>query len=114
MTADELDATGLVGLLRISAAGGDESEEGWPDDPADRWSGSDELLGDVIGYAVRSVNRWCTVGGGRLAAFQLGATLVPVLVDLDDESILGAREIGRFTWFSESGGAPVSGTVATA
>jgi hypothetical protein len=97
---------GLLSLLRISTAGGDEDGEGWPQSVAGEWADSDDYVREIIGSAP-VVNRWCTVEGLRLVPLQVGRKTVPMLVDLDSE-LEGLREVAEYTWFSESGGAPIS------
>ena len=101
------DWWGLLSLLRVSAAGGDEDSEGWPEGVPDDWSDKDDYVLEIMGPAPL-VNRWCTIQGVRLFALQVGRKTVPMLVDLDADELEGAREVARYTWFSESGGAPIS------
>lgn len=101
------DWWGLLSLLRVSAAGGDEDSEGWPEGVTDDWSDKDDYVLEIMGHAPL-VNRWCTIQGVRLFALQVDRKTVPILVDLDADEFEGAREVARYTWFSESGGAPIS------
>jgi hypothetical protein len=98
---------GLLSLLRISAAGGNEVSEGWPEGVAGDWADGDDYVREIIGPAP-VVSRWCTIEGVRLVPLQVGRKTVPMLVDLDADEFEGAREVARYTWFSESGGAPIS------
>ena len=98
---------GLLSLLRVSAAGGDEDSKGWPEGVADNWADGDDYVREIIG-PVPVVNRWCTIQGIRIVALQLGRKIVPMLVDLNADELEGAQEVAKYTWFSESGGAPIS------
>jgi hypothetical protein len=105
-------ASMLLELLRVSATGGDEDAEGWPDGVADEWIESARSIEEVVS-SLPHVSRWCTIDGARLIALTMGRQTHPLLVDPDDvdlplEEVLGAREIVHSTWFSESGGAPIS------
>jgi hypothetical protein len=102
----------LLALLRVSATGGDEDAEGWVEGLADEWSDSDTAMEEGVS-SLPNVSRWCTIDGARLIALTLGRVTHPLLVDPNDldlpiEEMLGAREIAHSTWFSESGGAPIS------
>jgi hypothetical protein len=101
------DWWGLLSLLRVRAAGGDEDSEGWPEGVPDGWSDSDDYVLEFMGSDT-GVNRWCTIQGVRLFAVQVGRKTVPVLVDLDAREVEDAIEIARYTWFSESGEVPIS------
>ena len=105
-------ASMLLELLRVSATGGDEGGEGWTDGVADEWSDSDSSIEEVVS-SLPHVSRWCTIDGARLVALRMGRQTHPLLVEPDDvdlpiEEVLGACEIVHSTWFSESGGAPIS------
>ena len=108
---DHLAGVDLLDLLRISTSGGDEDSLGWPLGAADDWSERDEALGEIAD-SIPMVSRWCTIDGERLVGLMVGRITYPLLVDESDgvsvEDALGAREIASFTWFSESGGAPIS------
>jgi len=105
-------ASMLLALLHVSATGGDEDGEGCPEGVVDEWSDSDESIEEVVS-SFPHVRRWCTIDGARLVALTMGKETHPLLVEPDDvdlpiEEVLGAREIVHSTWFSESGGAPIS------
>jgi hypothetical protein len=55
---------------------------------------------------------WATIDDRYVTAIRVprddGETLQPVLANLREECLLPAQEIAEYTWFSESGGAPIS------
>lgn len=104
--ADQLTATELTSQLRVTSAGGDEATDGWPEDLAEEWEESDDFARQILGE-LPALMRWCTVAGYRLVAVPYGRGLAPVLVDPSSEELV-VRELARYAWFSESGGAPIS------
>jgi hypothetical protein len=85
----------LLAALRIdpSALDGEEGD--------DRF----EIASDGLDERIVAVPCW--VGDCHVAGLVHGGRVVPVLMD-DDEEGLAGEEFARYTWFSESGGAPVS------
>lgn len=59
------------------------------------------------GLSQRIVAVPCWIGDCHVAGLVYDGRVVPVLLD-DDEEGLAGEELARFTWFSESGGAPIS------
>ena len=107
LNQSRLTPVDLLGLLHVSAAGGGEDSEGWPAELTEHWSNSDEAVTYMVG-STPVVNRWCTIDDYRLVATQLGRKTVPILVDFDAGQPVGAEALAEYTWFSESGGAPIS------
>ena len=86
----------LLAALRIdpSALDGDE--------------GDDRFEIGVEGLDQRIVAVPCWVGHSHVAGLVLEGRVVPVLLDDDDEGRLAGEELAWYSWYSESGGAPIS------
>ena len=69
--------------------------------------GDDRFDVAVDGLEERIVAVPCWVGDSHVAGLVHEGRVVPVLLDDDDEGLAG-EELARYTWFSGSGGAPVS------
>lgn len=72
------------------------------------WSDEDE---DIVGWFGEAnwLSVWARINGERVAVFTDGAeVVVPMLVDLEDGQLEPVEHISTISWFSESGGAPIS------
>lgn len=102
----DLTASDWVSLLRAPGGGEPEDPDVWDDDEREPWLASDEQVAELVPDA-DFVSRWARVNGHRVTLIRDGARVVPVLIDDDNEEVLG-HELVRYQWFSEGGGGPIS------
>jgi hypothetical protein len=98
-----LEDVELAWLLRVDPAGGPENGEDWDERDIDGWLEIDDRLED------RSYGRWAVVGDKLITAVRGGRAGRTCSVTMWDEDVpVLLRPVAESTWFSESGGAPIS------
>jgi hypothetical protein len=100
----QLEQTVLRGILPMRIV--DEDGEGWPEDIVTEWSG----VGDDLPFDIPYREVWATVNGARVVLIEPDGSndVHPVLFDRSEGEFVGLPVIAETSWFSESGGAPIS------
>ena len=82
------------------------SRDGWPDDVVERWTEYE----DYLPLEAPTVEVWAKINGATLLLYVPEGQTRPhaVLYDWDEGQFLGLEVLAESTWFSESGGAPIS------
>jgi hypothetical protein len=97
----------LLEAMEVAPDGQETDPDSWDDELLDRWTDDEdltrEILSDNDGTPLRT-----TINGQQVATLRIEETSNLVLVDLDDEQITPLAELASFSWYSESGGAPIS------
>jgi len=111
--AEEEDIPLTHAAVELAWSGGagesaDEEDGFWSDDdPLEDWVKDDELVGEVVELDVRP--RWVALNGLRVLAFPVReGELAPLLFRSSAEEFVPLRTVAESSWFSESGGAPIS------
>lgn len=82
-----------------------EDGEGWPEEITADWDDID----DELPVALDHVPVWASINGARLLLVTPDGTRpYPVLFDRDEGAFTGLEVLAETSWFSESGGAPIS------
>jgi len=102
-----LPAAEVMGWIRLATSSGEDAPDPWPDYGAREWLEEDATVSEILD-GTPHILPWARIDRFRLAAVRVGRRWTPVLIDMDEQEVVSRREIARFTWFSESGGAPIS------
>lgn len=83
-----------------------ESRDEWPDDVVERWTEYE----DYLPLEAPTIEVWAEINGATLLVYVPEGQTHPygVLYDWDEGQFLGLDVLAESTWFSESGGAPIS------
>jgi hypothetical protein len=103
-----LPAAKVMGWIRLATSSSkDAPGRRCSDEQAREWLDEDATVSQILD-GTPHVLPWCRIDRLRVAAVRPGRRWAPVLIDMDEQEVVSGREFARFTWFSESGGAPVS------
>jgi len=102
-----LPAAKVMGWIRLATSSSKDAPGRWPDYEAWEWLEEDATVSEILDGTPHMLP-WCRIDRFRVAAVRVGRRWAPVLIDMDEQEVVPRREIARFTWFSESGGAPIS------
>lgn len=106
--AAELD---VVDRLMLIDPGVDEDPEAWQGEAAQVRAAEDEELSELL-EGTQWLHRWVRVNGDRAVPVLTGSKgakdVCFVLIDPVERELHGQDVIAEWSWFSESGGAPIS------
>jgi hypothetical protein len=97
----------IVPLLQVTGRKISEGPAWTSDADTSEWSEDDEFIDDMAGN-VAFVHRWATFNDIRLTGLRLDRVVDVVAVDLQEEQFVTLDVLAEGSWFSESGGAPIS------
>jgi hypothetical protein len=109
---DVLATADLLKLLTPMTVGGAENPSTWGLGVSSDWTDEDRDLPELED-GLNWVHRWARINGTRVTAIDVGAdgasTLVVVLCDPGEETfVVPVKELAENSWWSESGGAPIT------
>lgn len=83
----------------------EEDGAGWDEGTRQAW----RSIADELPFELPHANVWATINDARVLMVKANSnSKYPVLFDLDEANFAGLTVIAESSWFSESGGAPIS------
>lgn len=107
-SSDAITEEGVLATLKI--VGQEVEPDDWPESVSENWLDLDDYLIQIDGLLWHYV--WTSLDSHPVLGVSLEnegiADPIPALIDFDENPPIRAHIIGEYSWFSESGGAPIS------